>query len=181
MSRILVTGIGGTGVVTIGALVPAVFAARQRRQFVRAGLHLFEQAAVTVGQADQPRLDALAAPGAQSAFDQPGAVGIDPLNLRHIDRNGARQRLDIDGSLHERLERDPLPDVEGGIPAARKKRPQSCGSRILQRAAVCGRLVPPGWEARLYVRQGCLTPDPTHSETALESKRDDPEWFITWS
>ena len=30
----------------------AVFAARQRRQFVRAGLHLLEQAAVTVGQPD---------------------------------------------------------------------------------------------------------------------------------
>ncbi len=49
-----------------------------------------------------------------------------------------------------------LPDVEGGILAARKK----CGEVwivwVFQRALVCVRLLLPGWEARLYGRQGCL-------------------------
>ena len=83
----------------------AVFAARQRRQFVGAGLHLLEQAAVTVGQADQPRLDALACPGAQRAFDQPGAVSVDAFDLRDVDRDAARRGLGADRGFDQRLER----------------------------------------------------------------------------
>jgi hypothetical protein len=43
------------------------------------------------------------------------------------------------------------------IPAARKRRWQVYDSRNLQCAQVCARSFPPGWEARLYARQGCLT------------------------
>ena len=50
-----------------------------------------------------------------------------------------------------------LPDVEGGIPAARLEHGLLYVPRQFRGGSACGRSLSPGWEARLYVRQGCLT------------------------
>jgi hypothetical protein len=48
-----------------------------------------------------------------------------------------------------------LPDVEGGIPAARKKRGHDgkLTNGFCSAVWLCERLIPPGWEARLHVSQ----------------------------
>jgi len=51
-----------------------------------------------------------------------------------------------------------LPDVEGGIFAARKWCELGWIVAKFQRALVCVAFFSPGWEARLYGRQGCPPP-----------------------
>jgi len=43
--------------------------------------------------------------------------------------------------------------VEGGIFAARKKRSDLWAARIISSGLIAARFFPPGWEARLHVRQ----------------------------